>query len=239
MTTPEIVDAILNDLEEYFDSERIMKIARDHPTSMKVLGLKVPDQRKAIDNWRKKLCHFSDQEWIDLAIALVNTEILECQQVAFELIWKNKKALQALTSEHIFALGKTLDNWVSVDMFCLCISGFCWRTDILQDNSIEQWAASENRWHRRTALVSTVPLNLRARGGKGDIDRTLSICSLLVADYDDMIVKAMSWALRELSKSDKQAVVRFVEENNDVLHPRVKREVGTKLRTGRKNGLSS
>jgi 3-methyladenine DNA glycosylase AlkD len=51
-----------------------------------------------------------------------------------------------------------------------------------------------------------------------------------------MIVKAMSWALRELSKSDRQAVIGFLEDYQDQLHPRVKREVGTKLRTGKKNG---
>jgi 3-methyladenine DNA glycosylase AlkD len=51
-----------------------------------------------------------------------------------------------------------------------------------------------------------------------------------------MIVKAMSWALRELSKSDSQAVIEFMEKNQDKLHSKVRREVGTKLRTGKKNG---
>lgn len=236
MNTSELAKSILKDLERCADPERKKKIATDHPTSMQVLGLKVPDQRKVIEDWRKKVSHFSEVQWIDLSLALVGLDILECQQVAFELIWKNKKALQALTNEHIFALGKTLDNWVSVDMYCLSITGYCWRIGKLQDETIVQWAKNENRWLRRTALVSTVPLNLRARGGTGDVDRTLLICRLLVSDYDDMVVKAMSWALRELSKSDKQAVIRFMEENNNQLHPRVKREVQTKLTTGKKNG---
>jgi len=236
METIELAKSILKDLERYANPEREKKIATDHPTSMLVLGLKVPDQRKVIDEWRKKVTHFSEVQWIELTLALVGLDILECQQVAFEFIWKNKKALQAISPEQIFALGKTLDNWVSVDMYCLSITGYCWRTGKLQDETIVQWAKNENRWIRRTALVSTVPLNLRSRGGTGDVERTLLICRLLVFDYDDMIVKAMSWALRELSKSDKQAVVRFMEENFSQLHPRVKREVQTKLTTGKKNG---
>ena len=236
MDTIELAKFILKDLERYANPERKKKISTDHPTSMQVLGLKVPDQRKIINEWRKKLSHFSEEEWIDLALKLVGLDILECQQVAFEFIWKNKKALQAISPEQIFALGRTLDNWVSVDMYCLSITGYCWRTGKLVDETIVQWAKNENRWIRRTALVSTVPLNLRSRGGTGDVERTLLICRLLVSDFDDMIVKAMSWALRELSKSDKQAVVRFMEENNSQLHPRVTREVQTKLTTGKKNG---
>jgi 3-methyladenine DNA glycosylase AlkD len=236
MNISEIVNSILCDLEKYADPRRKETAAINHPTSMRVIGLKVPNQRKVIDEWRKRLSDFNEEQWILLALELVKTKILECQQVAFEMIWKNKKALQALTTGQILALGETLDNWVSVDMYCLCITGFSWRTGNIQDEIIENWATNENRWTRRSALVSTVPLNLRARGGKGDVERTLKICQLLVADYDDMVIKAMSWALRELSKSDKQAVVQFVDQNKAKLHPKVKREVNIKLTTGKKNG---
>jgi len=238
MNTAEIAEAIRNDLEQYAEPSRKAMIAVNHPTRMEVIGLKVPNQRKVIEDWRKKLSHFTEEQWIELCLQLVDLDILECQQVAFELLWKNKKALQNLTFKQIQALGKTLDNWVSVDMFCLCITGFCWRNGIIQDQNIEKWAASENRWMRRTALVSTVPLNLRSRGGQGDVNRTLQICRILISDYDDMIIKAMSWALRELSKSDKQAVVKFLEEFDSHLHSKVKREVKTKLSTGKKNGLA-
>jgi hypothetical protein len=57
-----------------------------------------------------------------------------------------------------------------------------------------------------------VPLNLAARGGRGDTARTLLIYRLLVADRDDMVVKAMSWALRELCRRDPQAVRDFLAE---------------------------
>ena len=85
-------------------------------------------------------------------------------------------------------------------------------------------------------MVSTVPLNLRSRGGSGDVKRTLLICEKIVHDRDDMIIKALSWALRELSKSDKKAVESFMKKYHDVLAGRVRREVYTKLETGRKNG---
>jgi hypothetical protein len=83
--------------------------------------------------------------------------------------------------------------------------------------------------------VSTVPLNNRARGGQGDVHRTLKICRMLICDRDDMVIKALSWALRELSKRYPVPVSSFLEQYDEQLAARVKREVTNKLRTGLKN----
>jgi 3-methyladenine DNA glycosylase AlkD len=58
---------------------------------------------------------------------------------------------------------------------------------------------------------------------------------LLVRDSDDMVVKALSWAVRELAKRDPNAVREFLAEHEEVLAKRVLREVGSKLRTDLKN----
>jgi 3-methyladenine DNA glycosylase AlkD len=79
-----------------------------------------------------------------------------------------------------------------------------------------------------------VALNVRSKGGKGDIHRTLAICLLLVDDHEDMVVKAMSWALRELVVHDHEAVLKFLDEHKQKLAPRVNREVRNKLTTGLK-----
>ncbi|MBD3336502.1 MAG: hypothetical protein GF355_13400 [Candidatus Eisenbacteria bacterium] len=87
----------------------------------------------------------------------------------------------------------------------------------------------------RRALASTVVLNTPTHGGHGDAPRTLAACRRLVDDRDDMVVKALSWALRKLSECDRRAVLRFVDEHADRLAARVKREVRHKLATGLKN----
>jgi 3-methyladenine DNA glycosylase AlkD len=50
-----------------------------------------------------------------------------------------------------------------------------------------------------------------------------------------MVVKALSWALRELSKRDPNAVRAFLAKHAKALAPRVIREVNNKLVTGLKN----
>ena len=58
---------------------------------------------------------------------------------------------------------------------------------------------------------------------------------MLVSDRDDMVVKAMSWALRALSQRDPAAVEQFLSEREGELARRVIREVRNKLSTGLKN----
>ena len=106
---------------------------------------------------------------------------------------------------------------------------------LLGDGVILKWARSQDKWWRRAALVSTVALNVRSRGGKGDVPRTLKVCWLLVDDHEDMVEKALSWALRELVVHDAGAVRDFIAEHQAWLGSRVKREVGNKLSTGLKS----
>ena len=131
-----------------------------------------------------------------------------------------------------------MDNWASVDAYCWLVAGPAWLEGRLGDGTIEHWACSEDRWWRRAALVSTTALNNRSLGGRGDAARTLKICRMLAEDHDDMVVKGLSWALRELAPWDREAAAGFLEEHEGVLAARVKREVRNKLETGLKNPRS-
>jgi 3-methyladenine DNA glycosylase AlkD len=127
-----------------------------------------------------------------------------------------------------------MDSWCSVDAFARLLSGPAWLNGQLSDEVIRRWARSEDRWWRRAALVSTVALNTRSHGGYGDVPRTFAVCRPLVADRDDIVVKAMSWALRSLVPHDPDAVTEFLAANEDALAARVVREVRNKLETGLK-----
>lgn len=206
------------------------------PTSMEILGVTSPNMKVLIKKWWGQLKLLTPNKLLQLAFELVQTRILECNMVAFELLWKNKNALNLLTLNDLGILGQNMDNWVTTDTFAIMISGYAWRENQISDSDILNWLKSDNRWWRRAAVVSTVTLNLRSRGGTGDTLRTLLICEKVITDRDDMIVKALSWALRELSKSDKPAVEEFMKKYDTQLAGRVRREVYTKLETGRKNG---
>lgn len=155
--------------------------------------------------------------------------------VAYELIAAHPAAFRSLAAADLEELGQGMDSWSRVDSFARTLSGPAWRDGLVNEALIHRWAHSEDRWWRRAALVSTVALNVRSHGGTGDVPRTLEVCRLLADDPDDMVVKALSWALRELVVHDPEAVQEFLNEYQDVLAARVKREVRNKLRTGLKN----
>jgi 3-methyladenine DNA glycosylase AlkD len=227
---------IITELEFVADPIRRETSKTMFPTAMKYLGVRAPELRILLKNWWIEIKTWPPEKLIEFAKQLIETQIFECNQVAYELLWMNKTALSLLRLSDLVVLGKNMDNWATTDTFSVMVSGWVWRENQISDSDVLNWLNSNNRWWRRAAVVSTVPLNLRARGGKGDVKRTLMICEKVVTDRDDMIVKALSWALRELSKSDKTAVENFMEKYDEQLAGRVRREVYTKLVTGRKNG---
>ena len=155
--------------------------------------------------------------------------------IAYELIRYHPRAFQRVGPAELEEFGQGMDSWDTVDTFARTLAGPAWLYGQIADNLIHHWAHSPDLWWRRAALVSTVALNIRSHGGSGDVLRTLAVCRLLVDDQEDMVVKAMSWALRELVVHDPQAVQAFMDEHAEALNARVKREVGNKLRTGLKN----
>lgn len=152
---------------------------------------------------------------------------------AYELVHHHKPTSAALRTNDIRALGEGMDSWGAVDTFAYFIAGPAWRDGQLTDAELARWARSKDRWWRRAALASTIPL--ARRGGK--TPRVLRICAMLADDRDDMVVKALSWALRELTKTDRAAVERFLADHD--VAARVRREVTNKLKTGLKTPRSS
>lgn len=194
----------------------------------------VPEWRRLRYAWSRAIGSRSAREVIQLATPLVNDGFWG-RVTAYELIAHHPGAMSALTPATVRRLAKGLADWGSVDTFACCVAGPAWRDGRLPTPQVHAWLRSKNRWERRLAVVCTVALNVRARGGRGDVARTLSVCRRVVNDSDDMVVKALSWALRSLVPWDRKAVATFLAEHERVLSSRVTREVGTKLRTGRKN----
>ncbi len=200
-------------------------------------NLKAESVRSVRKEFSKRLVNTSPQIVISLSLRLLHLGRpgFEYRFLAYELVSYHKSALRSLGEKELELLGQGISGWEDVDTFACYLAGPAWRENQVPDELIHRWARSEDRWWRRAAIVCTVALNNKARGGSGDTVRTLEVCRILVSDRDDMVVKAMSWSLRELSRRDPDAVRTFLLEYMGKLAPRVVREVNTKLTTGLKN----
>jgi 3-methyladenine DNA glycosylase AlkD len=220
--------------------QEIISVVSEIGMALSILPLRNAQSLRAVRRRFSKAVEAASAETV-LAIAdrLVESGRFECRFLAYEMLLNHKPALQSLGPKEVSRLGRGLDSWGAVDTFACYVSGPAWRQNQLGDDLIHRWARSKDRWQRRSAVVSTVPLNNKARGGAGDAGRTLAVCRIVASDRDDMVVKALSWALRELSKRDSGATREFLARHEAELAPRVLREVRNKLATGRKSGRGS
>lgn len=190
---------------------------------------------RALRRARSKVWKNESRQFI-FGVALQLTARKAHRWVGYEFIRAHRETFDALDDKKLVTLTRGLDGWDSVDAFGRILAGAAWAQGLASDALIERWSKSKDRWLRRTALVATIGLNTPADGGHGDTPRTLAICDRLAEDRDDMVEKALSWALRELSRRhDAKAVRAFLVRNEARLGARVKREVNNKLRTGLKN----
>jgi 3-methyladenine DNA glycosylase AlkD len=177
----------------------------------------------------------SRNQVLALAELLIQRDAYGDRFLAYELVAAHPATMASLTPREVRRLGRGLSDWSGVDCFAVYVTGPAWRDGRLPDALLASWTRARDRWWRRAALVSTVALNCRARGGTGEVRRTLRIARLARRDRDPMVVKALSWALRELAKRDPEAVRRFLDECRDTLPALVRREVSHKLDTGLKH----
>jgi 3-methyladenine DNA glycosylase AlkD len=208
------------------------QILRDVRT---LVGAATPVIRSVRRRYSKLFASESSDHVLAVVRALLAEATFPARLIGYEVLAGHPDSMDRLDSALVEEFATGLADWASVDLFGVTIAGVAWRNDRLTDARLIRWARSKDRWRRRLALVATVPLNIKARGGTGDPRRTLMVCREVVADRDDMVVKALSWSLRELGKRDPECVADFLAREDARIASRVRREVRTKLETGLKN----
>jgi len=198
-------------------------------------NLNVPAMRVVRRSISKSLAKEDAGLVLALGDELVKRNRFVDRMIAYEVTAGHRGAFAALNAKRLIRWASGLAAWETVDLFGCTLGGQAWRAGHLTDSHVHAWSKSPDRWQRRLALVCTVPLNLKSRGGRGDATRTLAICEALVDDRDDMVVKAVSWALRVLSMVDEQSVRRLLSQHGERIAARVRREVTHKLTTGLKS----
>jgi 3-methyladenine DNA glycosylase AlkD len=99
-----------------------------------------------------------------------------------------------------------INNWDLVDVSAAPIVG-----GYLLDRSrrpLTKLAKSRLLWERRIAIIATMEFLPH-----GEVEESLRIAELLVADREDLIHKAVGWVLREVGKRDLAAEEAFLSRH--------------------------
>jgi 3-methyladenine DNA glycosylase AlkD len=193
-----------------------------------------PHLRAVRKAWSTRLKAAAAGEVIAAAQALERGAGQGGKWIGYELIRFHAGAFAAIGEAEVEDFASRIASWYATDAFGTVLSGPLWAMGQIGDALVEAWSRSPQMWLRRSALVATVGLNASLPGRQGDAGRTLPICLRLADDREDMIEKAVSWALRYLSQRDRPAVEAFMAEHGDRFAARVRREVRNKLTTGLK-----
>jgi 3-methyladenine DNA glycosylase AlkD len=177
----------------------------------------------------------SGETILAVALHLLQRPTFSHRVVAYELVQHHRDALARVGKRELDQLGRGLQSWGDVDTFACYISGPAWVQGQIKDDVIAAWARSADRWRRRAAVVSTVPLCRSGAPDSSEHERAVRIFDLVVDDRDPMVVKALSWGLRELAKRAPGRTETFLNAHGDRIAALVRREVNNKLTTGLKN----
>ncbi len=97
-----------------------------------------------------------------------------------------------------------VNNWDLVDMSAPHIVGR--HLAHRSRRTLYRLARSGNLWERRIAIISTFHF-IR----DGEFDETLALAGLLLGEEEDLIHKAVGWALREVGKRDRGVLEAFLD----------------------------
>ena len=182
------------------------------------LGIKTPERREITKKFFKEkgLPEISDLE--EIIRDLWELPEREFQYFAIGLMVKLKEKVDKDIIKLYEYLTATKSWWDSVDGIATWLVGSLFRRfpEMIKPYT-EKWMKSNNMWLQRTAILFQLGYK-----DKTDVKLLFKNIKKCMDSKEFFIQKAIGWALREYSKTDAQAVINFVENNE--LAPLSKRE---------------
>lgn len=164
-------------------------------------GIKVPEIRKLMRNYRKLQFHSA----LNLFDELWNSGNHEEMSFALYLLENYVRKHPEYIWKFLLARIEKAKTWDHVDELSSHILGVILAEDIRIMADIKQLSESKNPWFRRISIVSTYPLIK-----KNKIELTLRLAEDLIYDKDVYVQKAAGWMLREVGKKNRLALREFL-----------------------------
>jgi 3-methyladenine DNA glycosylase AlkD len=188
-----------------FDSSRYFRASGDlgfynvGTAAMRGLAQSIHAQHK--DSW-------SVDEAMACADVLIADRHLEAKGVGIELVSRFRRHFTPplLRAWKRWLAENHSANWATTDAICGSLIGPL----VLQYPELCQrmraWVGHRNMWVRRASIVGLIA---RARRGES-LDLVYEIARRLHGDREDLIQKAVGWALREAGKTDMARLERYL-----------------------------
>jgi 3-methyladenine DNA glycosylase AlkD len=169
------------------------------------LGVGTPARRQATRDWIRSFEPGPDATaLLSAAGALVTEPEREFAYVAIDLVSHHERRLPATGLADVRGLALHRPWWDTVDAWAQIIG----RAGLRHpgwDAEVASWAADEQLWARRIALVFQV-----GRRDAVDLDLLFAACTANLADRDFFMRKGIGWGLRDAARHHPDEVRAFV-----------------------------
>jgi len=148
---------------------------------------------------------------VAFADALIEDRYLEVKSVGIEVLARYRRDFRPslLPIWKRWLAENHSANWATTDAMCGALIGPLIVAFPELGARLRSWSRDRNMWVRRASIVGLIP---RARRGES-LDLVYDIAKRLHADREDLIQKAVGWALREAGKTDPARLERYLRAN--------------------------
>lgn len=172
------------------------------------LGLKTPERRILTLDFFKERKKDTEVDWdfIDGCFELPEREL---QYLALGYIDTVKDLFTPKDMANIEKLITNKSWWDSVDSLAPLVGYVCNKYPEIKEDVVSKWIYSENIWLNRVSIIFQLKYK--------DMTDTEFLERAIINNSDTKEFfknKAIGWALREYSKTDKKWVKDFIESNN-------------------------
>jgi 3-methyladenine DNA glycosylase AlkD len=218
------VDRIARDLDRALREHTIPgRAAREKAylkSSLDHYGVPVPAVRSLARDLRRSRPDLARDDLVALVVQLWTVPVHERRMLAVELLHAYSRLLETADLGLIERLLREARTWALVDGLSASVVGALVQRLPQAADTLDRWAADEDFWLRRSALLALlVPL----RSGEGDFDRFSRYADAMLEEREFFIRKAIGWVLRDTGRARPDLVYAW-------LLPRAGRASGVTLR---------
>lgn len=205
---------IVSKLKRHADKEGAEMGKRYHKyEGYESYGIQTPVVRELLKQYKKDIQKLDCKKAFALARKLFLSHIEE-QVLAGNYVLQLKN--DCLTPSQFGYLDKVLDHfrsWSVIDDFCVeggkIIQPLLLKYPRETLTLLKKWNKSKNMWKRR---ASVVPFTRKVGESGAFTKEGLGLCTNLVWDKEDLVQKAVGWALKDMMRGNKQKVLDYVRK---------------------------
>jgi 3-methyladenine DNA glycosylase AlkD len=194
------------DAARYFRGDHGLRFYNVGTAAMRAMARRIYDEQRG---------RWTIGDALSFADSVIIDPFLETKSVGIEVLARYRRSFtpRLLAVWKRWLAGNHSANWATTDAICGTLIGPLLVAHPALAPKLRTWARDRNMWVRRASVVGLIPL---ARKGLA-LDVLYDNARTLHADHEDLIQKAVGWALREAGKADASRLELYLRANGPAI----------------------